>query len=80
MEALATVCLVIGMIIALVFGIILLMKAFKESLLWGLGYIFVPFVSLFFVIMHWEEAKSSFLKGLIAVPFYALGIFLMPVQ
>jgi len=28
---------------------------------WGLGSIFVPFVSLIFVITHWEVAKRPFL-------------------
>lgn len=80
MEALGLSCIAIGVIIALVFGIILLIKAFQESILWGLGYIFVPFVSLVFIIMHWDKAKSPFLKGLIAIPFYAIGIALMPTQ
>ncbi|MDD7983411.1 hypothetical protein PQO01_00395 [Lentisphaera marina] len=80
MEALAATCMIIGAIIAIIFGFILLMKAFQESILWGLGYLFVPFVSLIFIIVHWQEAKSPFLKGLIALPFYGLGIALMPTQ
>jgi hypothetical protein len=80
MEALAATCMIIGAIIAIVFGFILLMKAFQESILWGLGYLFIPFVSLIFVIVHWQEAKSPFLRGLIALPFYGLGIALMPMQ
>ena len=80
MEALAATCMIIGAIIAIIFGFILLMKAFQESILWGLGYLFEPFVSLIFIIVHWQEAKSPFLKGLIALPFYGLGIALMPTQ
>ncbi len=67
----------IGVIIGLVFGIQLLIKAFNVSVLWGLGSIFVPFVGLIFVIMNWEQTKSPFLKSLIAIPFYVIGMALM---
>lgn len=67
----------VGAVIGLIFGIILLIKAFQTHILWGLGSIFVPFVSLIFIIMHWEVAKSPFLKGLIAIPFYATGVILL---
>jgi hypothetical protein len=68
----------IGVIIALIFGIQLLIKAFQKSVLWGLGYIFVPLVSLIFVIMHWNETKTPFLRGLLAIPFIVVGALLMP--
>ena len=67
----------IGGIIMLIFGIILLIKAFQESVLWGLGYLFVPFVSLVFVIMHWDKCKSPFLKSLIGVAIYVVGIIML---
>lgn len=64
---------VIGAIIALVFGVILLIKAFKESVLWGLAYLFIPFASLVFVVKYWDECKDPFLKLLICIPFYIVG-------
>lgn len=63
----------IGVIISLIYGIIILIKAFQESVLWGLGYIFVPFVGLVFIIMHWEQCKSPFLRSLIGVAIYIVG-------
>jgi uncharacterized membrane protein len=80
MEILSMLIAGIGGILALVFGIILLIKAFQQSILWGLGYILVPFVSLIFVIMHWEETKSPFLKGLLCSVVSVVGLLLMPGQ
>jgi hypothetical protein len=76
MEILGFICMAIAVIIGLIFGIQLLIMAFQESIWWGLGYIFIPFVSLIFVIVHWDTAKTPFLRGLIAIPFYILGIVL----
>ena len=77
MSALGTICLCIGALIAIIYGLQLLIMAFRESILWGLGSIFVPFVSLLFVVMHWDEAKSPFLKAFIALPFYLVAAFLI---
>jgi hypothetical protein len=76
MATIGTILIVIGAVIGLVFGIQLLILAFRESIWWGLGYIFVPLVALIFVIMHWEDTKTPFLRGLIAIPFYIIGVML----
>ena len=78
METFAMILIAIGLIIALVYGIILLIKAFQTHILWGLGSLFVPFVSLIFVIMHWDIAKKPFLMGLISIPFYIAGTAMLP--
>ena len=67
----------IGGIIMLIYGIILLIKAFQKSVWWGLGYMFVPFVGLVFVIMHWEMCKTPFLRMLIGAVIYGVGIGMM---
>jgi hypothetical protein len=54
LAVLGIACMVIGWLTILV-------KAFGESILWGLGCLFVPFVSLLFVITHWHESKTGFL-------------------
>jgi hypothetical protein len=53
--------LIVGMILGVVGGIWLLVVAFKESVWWGLGSLLLPFVSLIFVIMHWQVSKKPFL-------------------
>jgi hypothetical protein len=78
MEMLGAIFIIVGGLIALVYGIILLVKAFQTSILWGLAYIFIPFVALIFVIMHWEVAKKPFLMGLLSIPFFIIGIILAP--
>ena len=78
MEILGFALIIIGVIIGFVFGIQLLILAFRTSVLWGLGYIFVPFVSLIFIIVHWNEAKTPFLRSLLAIPFYIIGFILLP--
>ena len=54
-------------------GIWVLIEAFKESILWGLGCIFIPLVSLIFVIMHWDKAGKPFLIQLVGIVLFAVG-------
>lgn len=67
MELLGTALLFLGIAISAVAGIWFLVVAFRQSILWGLGCLFVPFVSLIFLIVHWSEAKRPFLWSLIAL-------------
>jgi FtsH-binding integral membrane protein len=76
MEILSIILICIGVIIGLVFGIQLLILAFRTSIWWGLGYIFVPLVGLIFVIVHWSEAKKPFLLSLLSIPFYVGGLLI----
>lgn len=61
----ALMCLVIGALITVISGLIFLATAFNTSVLWGLGCIFVPFVSLLFLVMNWDVAKRPFIVNLI---------------
>ena len=58
---------VLGTILALIGGIWLIILAFKESILWGLGCLFIPIISLVFVFMNWEDTKKPFLLNLVGV-------------
>ena len=71
------ILILIGFIIGLIFVLQILILAFKESRVWFIGSLIIPFVMLIFVIMHWEKAKSPFLKGLIAIPFYVIGAIMV---
>jgi hypothetical protein len=55
------VLVVVGGIISLIFSVIILIKAFQTSIVWGLGSLFVPLVILVFVAMHWAETQKPFL-------------------
>lgn len=78
MEALGGILIIIGSLIALVYGIILLVKAFQVSIWWGLAYLLIPFAALVFIIVHWEIAKKPFLMSLLSFPFIIIGLILAP--
>jgi hypothetical protein len=66
----------IGMGLGLLGGIWLLIVAFKESIWWGLGSLFIPLVSLIFVVLHWSVAKTPFLISLVSVVMVIAGAFM----
>jgi hypothetical protein len=76
MEAVSMVLLVVGGLVMGIAGIVLLIKAFQESILWGLGYIFVPFVSLIFVVLFWQNTKKPFLYLLAGFAVFMVAILL----
>lgn len=78
MEAIGIILLTLGAIGSLFFGIILIVQAFQTSVLWGLGYLFIPFVSLIFVFTHWEQTKNPFLKSMLSMFIFLVGTLLMP--
>ena len=76
MDVIGTIIIIIGVIVMIVGGIMLLIVAFKESIWWGLGSIFVPFVAIVFLIMHWQKAKKSFFIWLAGCAVYIVGMVL----
>lgn len=64
----------LGLLAMFVGGIMTLVAAFRQSLLWGFAYLFVPFASLVFLFKHWAEAKMGFFISLIG-----LAIFVVPI-
>lgn len=63
------VLLVLGgllMLVSMATNVWIIVLAFQESVAWGLGSVFIPFVSLIFVIQFWQETKRPFLIGLAA--------------
>lgn len=59
--------LIIGLLIFVIGGFMFLVAAFQESALWGLACLFVPIVQLFFLIVHWQEAKKGFGLQLVGI-------------
>lgn len=60
------IILFIGFVISVLGAVRMLISAFRKSIIWGLGCIFVPFCSLIYLIVDWDNAKSGFflyLKG-----------------
>jgi hypothetical protein len=38
--------------------IMILIKAFKKSLLWGFGSLLIPFVGIAFIILNWNKTSK----------------------
>jgi len=51
----------------------ILVEAFRTSILWGLGCLVIPLLSLIFVIMHWQETKKGFLINVVGAGIMILG-------
>jgi hypothetical protein len=56
---------VVAILLSMVNGIWFLIHPFKKSFLWGIGCIFVPFVSTVFEYKYWQEVRRPFEVGLI---------------
>ena len=67
-----------GGLIGLIAAIWFLVKAFQESVWWGLGCLFIAPVGLVFLIMHWDVAKKPFLVSVVAGVLGFVGVLLAP--
>ena len=77
MNALGITLLVLGGIAAIIGGIMMVVAAFRQSIWWGLAYLFVPVASLVFVFVHWAEAKKGVLINLAGFVLLVGGAFAM---
>lgn len=66
--------MILGVIVMLVGGIWLLVVAFKQSVVWGLVVLFVPFAALVFVVKYWDVTKTAFVVNLVGAVMYG-GMF-----
>lgn len=68
------IVLYVGLGIFIVGGIGLLIAAFRTSLLWGLGVLFITPVAIIYLVVHWQDAKGPFklqVFGLVIVAAFA---------
>lgn len=65
----------VGFIVQTVFGIVILVKAFKVSVGWGLATLFIPFAGLVFVINNWQDTKKAFLGTVGGGVLMVVGVF-----
>lgn len=61
---LALFAIILGVLVSLICQILILIQAFRTSLLWGFGSLFIPLVSLIFIITHWSDVKKPVLVNL----------------
>ena len=76
MEILGTTLFYLGMLGSIIGGLWFLFEAFSENILWGLGCLFLPFVSLFFLIIHFDKAGRPFLLQLVSIAPIVLGVYI----
>jgi hypothetical protein len=60
---LAVILVIVGLLLGLVGGILSIVGAFKEDVVCGLLYLFVPFYSLYYLVTRWEQQKNAFLMN-----------------
>lgn len=72
------VVIVIGAIAVVIGKLWFLIQCFCESFWWGLGCLFVPFVSLIFLIVHWHAVKKPFALVVIGFCIMMTVMLLMP--
>lgn len=59
------ILIVLGAIICIVGTIMFLVEAFRMSIWWGLGCLFLGPVGFVFLILHWAEARRGFVVSLV---------------
>ena len=74
MNALITTIFCVGSLVTFVGTIMFLVAAFRQSVLWGLAVLFLPFANIVFLIKYWYEAKKAFFIQLIGVGISIIGI------
>ena len=78
MDLIAPALIVLGLLLFVFGGLWFLVAAFRESIWWGLACLFIPIVQLFFLIVHWPEAKKPFLLQLAAFAVFIVGFIIAP--
>jgi len=76
MQTLGTFVFYFGVVILLAGAVWFLYAAFCENILWGLGCMFVPFVALLFLVLHFNKAALPFLTQAVGFLFAFAGVAL----
>jgi hypothetical protein len=72
----SAVLMLVGGVLVLVGSIMFIVNAFKVSVAWGLGVLFLAPVGLVFLVKNWRESKTSFLIQLAGVALVVVAIIL----
>lgn len=59
MEGSTSVLMILGIFLVLVGSVLIMIEAFSVSPLWGVGCIFLPFVTLIFVALNWPATRNA---------------------
>jgi len=73
MEIIGIALVVVASATFVVSSIMIIIQAFKKSLLWGFGSLFIPPVELVFVILNWDITKKYVLWLLLSLVLLIIG-------
>lgn len=73
MAMVGTILSVVGCIGMAIFGIQILILAFKTSIGWGLASLFIPLVIFVYIAKNWEACKTPFMRWLLCLAVSAVG-------
>jgi glutaredoxin len=68
----------IGALISTIGTILLLVAAFRQSILWGLIVLLAPLGNIVFTCLHWAEAKAGFLATIVGAVVCVGGFLTIP--
>ena len=68
---------ILGGVISFIYGLRMLIVAFKESALCGFLYILLPFYSLYWIITRWDRVGGLFIMSLVGSVIYGAGVMLI---
>lgn len=78
MPIFSIVVICLGVLLMLIGSLMLLVSAFRQSIVWGLVVIFAPCGNLIYTCLHWSRARTSFFTGLVGTGIFLLGVFTLP--
>ena len=73
---LTAVLMLAGGILLLIGSIMFIVNAFRVSVAWGLGVLFLAPVGLVFLVKNWQESKKSFLFSIVGAALIIVGALL----
>ena len=72
-----SICLFLAGAVAVVIGNFwFIINTFRVHVFWGLGCLFLPFISLIFLFVHWKSAARPFVLSFVGIISVILGVFL----
>lgn len=74
LATLGVIAVWLGLILMVVGGILFIVAAFREGILWGIGVLVLPIINLIFLILNWQRAKGPFFIQLYGLGFILLGV------
>lgn len=75
MDLLAPILMIAAFVCIFIGSFIVLIEAFRESVLWGVACLLLPIVTLFFLIVHWRAAKQGFVVQLFGLALLVVSWF-----